>query len=644
MAYLQFNKHELGNLEYSLSRELLATNRAGGYTNTTIVGCNTRKYHGLLIVPIEAFGGEKYVLLSGLDETLVQHGQSFHLGIHRYPGVYEPRGHKYIVDFELEKVMTLTYRVGGVMLRKEIMLLHNRDQFLVRYTLLRAHSSTILKIKPFLAFRPAHSLTCANINANIFHGETEKGICCKLYEGFPTLYMQLDVPNEFVSCPDWYKNVEYPGEKARGYAYREDLFVPGYFECPIRQGQSVIFSASLQNEDPSLLKAVFDHDLMVRKGRKSYLDCLVLSADQFLCRKGEETTVVAGYPWFGPLTRDTFIALPGLTLAANYDLQACRSVMDTMLPVLYKDGTADVRLWFFWTLQQYYREVPDARALWSKYGKAMKDFLRAYKAGMPSGVAMHANGLIWARSPQGLPLSWMDTCIDGEAVTPREGYQVEVNALWYNAVCFALELLGKVRQSRDDEEFAAEFVSLPPLIRENFYSTFWSDKCMHLADFVSEQGQNIFNRPNQLMACALPYSPLTEEVQGKVLKACTGELLTIRGIRTLSPKNPLYIGLYEGDPQQRDRAYHQGTVRPWLLMPYMDAMFKLYGKAFVRKAKELAWAFEEDITVHGIGSIAELYDGNPPYNSHGCTSQACSVAAVLRSLALINAYEKKNKA
>lgn len=321
MAYLKFNKDELVNLEYSLKREVLATNRAGGYMSSTIICCNTRKYHGLLIVPIEEFNNENHVLLSSLDETVIQHGQAFNLGIHKYPGNYEPRGHKYIVDFEYEPVYTLTYRVGGVVLKKEIVLVHNEDQVVIRYTLVDAHSETLLRLKPFLAYRNVNSLCKANMMANTKYELVENGIRSKLYNGFPYLHMQLSKGNEFVATPDWYKNIEYMEEENRGYDFREDLFVPGYFEVPIKKGESIIFSASTVPAATGRLKSKFQKLVDARAPRNSFVNCLKYSASQFVVKEGKDTEIIAGYPWFGAWGRDTFIALPGVTLSAAGDTQ-----------------------------------------------------------------------------------------------------------------------------------------------------------------------------------------------------------------------------------------------------------------------------------------------------------------------------------
>jgi len=648
MAYLKFNKDELVNLEYSLKREFLATNRAGGYLSSTLPCCNTRKYHGLLIVPIEEFNGERHILLSALDETVIQHGQAFNLGIHKYPGNYEPRGHKYIVDFEYEPVYTLTYRVGGVVLKKEIVLVHNEDQVVIRYTLVDAHSETLLRLKPFLAYRNVNSLCKANMMANTKYEPIENGIRSKLYNGFPYLNMQLSKANDFVAVPDWYKNIEYMEEESRGYDFREDLFVPGYFEVPIKKGESIVFSASTTPAVPGRLKAKFQKLVEGRGPRNSFVNCLKYSASQFIVKEGKDTEIIAGYPWFGAWGRDTFIALPGVTLAANNDIKSCKDVLDTMVKQLNNGlfpnvgkgknaayNSVDAPMWFFKALQEYGEALGDENQVWKSYGNKMKAILTAYRNGVNSFVRMHDNGLLWADEP-GKALTWMDAIVNGCPVTPRGGYQVEVNALWYNAVCYSL----KLAQAAGDTKFVKEWEEMPGRIKDSFTAVFWIQDKEYLADYVGPQGQNIFVRPNQIIACSLEYSPLDDEMKRKVLDVVKRELLTPRGLRTLSPKNPLYKGLYGGDQPTRDEAYHQGTVWPWLTGPYIEANFRLYGKAFVPTAKELVAGFEEDMTLYGVCSISEVYDGNPPYQPNGCISQAWSVGEILRALALIEKYEK----
>ena len=651
MAYLKFNKDELVNLEYSLKREVLATNRAGGYMSSTIIGCNTRKYHGLLIVPIEEFGGVNHVLLSSLDETIIQHGQEFNLSIHKYPGNYEPRGHKYIVDFEYEPVFTLIYRVGGVKLKKEMVLVHNEGQVLIRYTLLDAHSDTILRLKPFLAYRNIHALSKANMMANTKYQPLENGIRSKLYNGFPSLNMQINKKNEFIAVPDWYYNIEYTEEQNRGYEYQEDLFVPGYFEFPIKKGESVIFSASIEEASPSRLKTKFQKLVDERAPRNSFVNCLKYSASQFIVRRGKDTEIVAGYPWFGRWGRDTFIALPGLTLSASGDIKTCKEVLDTMIrqinnglfPNIGKDKDAaynsvDAPMWFFKAVQEYGDALKDDASVWKNYGAKMKSVLKAFRDGVNDYIKMAENNLIWADEP-GKALTWMDAVVNGVPVTPRGGYQVEINALWYNAICYTLKLADKA----GDEKFIREWQDMPSRVKDSFIKVFWNENVNYLADYVNEEGQNLYVRPNQIIACSLEYSPLSDEMKRDVLDVVKGMLLTPRGLRTLSPRNSLYKGQYEGNQMERDQAYHQGTVWAWLIGPYIEANFRLYGKSFAKEAKNLLAGFEDDMTVYGVCSVNEIYDGNPPYTPNGCISQAWSVGEILRSMAMIKKYVKNSQ-
>ena len=646
MSYLKFDKNALVNLEYSLNREILSTNRNGGYLSTTIVGCNTRKYHGLLICPIDEFGGENHVLLSALDETLVQREQSFNLGIHRYPGNYEPRGHKYIVEFEYEPTPTITYRVGGMLLKKELLLVHHGNRLLIRYTLLDAHSPTILRLKPFLAFRKIHELSKANLYANTKYNNINNGIETKLYADYPLLRMQLNKKNEFIPTPDWYYNIEYNEEFRRGYDYHEDLFVPGYFEIPIKKGESIIFSASIKEEQPAMFKRSFDKNLDERPPKNSYIACLKNASQQFIIESGKNTEVVAGYPWLGYWGLDMFVALPGLTLAATGNVKLCKTILDNATKNI-KDGSftsekqlrafvytsIDVPLWYIWAVQQYKIFTGNSAEVWKSYGKKIIEILDTYRKGKYN-VQIHDNGLIW-QGETGKAQTWMDAIVAGKPVTQRAGYAVEINALWYNAICFAVELAGENK----NKTVAAQWLPVKIQIEKNFYPLFWCEERQHLADYIDENGQNIFTRPNQIFATSLPYSPISDEIKEKVLKAVKRELLTAKGIRTLAPKNPLYQGRYEGNQTTRDNAHHQGSAMPWLLGHYVEGNFKLHGKAFVSTAKEIVSSFEEEMTTYGIASICELYDGDPPQTAAGSISQAWSVAEILRILKMIEEVE-----
>ena len=640
MSVLHFDKNELGNLEYSLRREMLSTNRAGAYMSTTMVCCNTRKYHGLVVCPRNDEEEEIYVLLSSVDETIVQHDQSFNLAIHRFPGVYEPRGHKYIIDFDYTPTPTITYRVGGVTLKKELLWIHSRTQLLIRYTLLEARSETWLRLRPFLAFRCSHTLTHANMAADTHSYPVPGGVRNRLYEGFPWLYLQTGTASEFVAAPDWFYNFEYAEEARRGYPAHEDLLTTGYFEMNIAKGQSVIFSCSTEEADPANFDTVFAEELSRRSNKIDFLSCLRHSGRQFIVRHGNRTELVAGYPWFGRWGRDTFIALPGVTLTQG-GLESCREVIDTMVREMH-DGlfpnmgsaynSVDAPLWFFWTLQALEKHV-GADEIWKSYGHAMKDLLAAFRRGIGDHIRVHDNMLIWASNPH-LAMTWMDAVVDGKPVTGRDGYQVEINALWYNAICYTLELACKHR----DNAFVHEWKEAPDRIKEAFNELFWYPQEEYLADYVDERGQNTFIRPNQIIACSLPYGMLSDDRKLSVISVVRRHLLTPKGLRTLSPRNPLYEGRCEGDQPTRDRAYHQGTVWPWLLEHYVKACFDIKGKEFCNEAVEIVKNFEEDISDNGLASISEIYDGDPPYNARGTISQAWSVGAILRINEMIEEY------
>jgi len=636
MSYLKFEKEELINLEYSLSRELIRSNRAGSYAATTIIGCNTRKYHGLLVCPLEEMDGEHHVLLSTLDATVIQHNKEFNLGIHKYEGDhYVPRGHKYVREFDTTKASYLVYRVGGVILSKEVMLVSKEEQVLVKYTLLDAHSDTFLRLQPFLAFRNFHALSKSNLYANTRYTEVDNGIMSRLYEGYPGLSMQVSKPAEFVPVPDWYYNVEYMEEQKRGYEYKEDLYVPGYFEMPIKKGESIVFSASTSEVTPGGLKRKFTSEQKQRISKDSLKECLLNAAQQFIVRKKDSTEIKAGFPWFGTWGRDTFMALPGLCLT-NGDLSTALMVIDSMVTRMRQGlfpntaikglpafNSSDAPLWFIRALQLYARYDPEFD-IWKKYGKAIKEVLETYRQGSSGIIRMLDNGLIHAEDGEN-PLTWMDALVEGRLVTPRPGLVVEVNALWYNAVSQAL-----LWAEKKDKTFYKSWSHLPELIRESFVVQFWDQDRGYLADYVSGEFKDYSVRPSQVIAVSVDHSPLTSEMKKSILDVVQGELLTPRGLRSLSPKNEAYKGVYEGDQEKRNRAYHQGTVWPWFLEHYAAGVLDVHKKSGQSLVKKIFDGFEDEMSVRGIGSISEIYDGNPPHYGRGALSQATGVAALLR--------------
>lgn len=648
MGYIEFDKTELINLKYSLSKEFIRSNRAGTYASGTIINCNTRKYHGLLICPLDKIDGQNHVLLSALDETIIQRDKEFHLAVRKYPGIFHP-GHKYLRDFNTNPIPTLTYRVGGVIFRKEMLLVAEEDQVLIRYTLVDAHSPTTIRLHPFLAFRNMHHLNKANLSVNTKYFDAKNGIKTKMYGEYPYLYMQTSKKTEYVHAPDWFYNVEYSEEEKRGYEFKEDLFVPGYFEFPLKKGESIIFSGSLTEAAPTGLTKKFTSEIKKRIPRDNFENCLINSAQQFIVRRNNETNVIAGFPWYQTAGRDTFISLPGLTLAIG-DNKTAKAILDSSSKLIKdglfknmgnrpedKDNSADAPLWYIWALQQYVYYTKDYKNVWKDYGKHLKSILEHYKKGTRYNIKMHENNLIFA-GEKGLALTWMDAIVNGNPVTPRTGFTVEINALWYNSIVFALEIADKVK----DDKFINQWKKYPELIKKSFIETFWSDERKYLADYVDEHEKNWDVRPNQIFAASLPYSMLNKDQCKLVTDVVKNELLTPRGLRSLSPKNKQYIGIYQGNQDGRDKAYHQGTVFPWLIAHFSEAYLKIHKKSGINLIKELYLGFEDEIANAGIGTISEIYDGNPPHEVNGAISQAWSVAELLRLKYIIDKFEENN--
>ena len=647
MSGLKFDKRELGNLEYSLDREMLATDRRGGYMSTTIVCCNTRKYHGLMVAPIDQ-SDRTYVLLSSLDETLIQHDQSFHLALHRFEGVYEPRGHKYITDFEYTPTPTITYRVGGAVLRKELLWIHKRTQLMIRYTLVDAHSETTLRLRPMLAFRDKHSLSKANMEADGRAYPITAGVKCRLYEGFPWLHMQLNKSDsEFIAAPDWYYNFEYQKELRRGYEGHEDLLTTGYFEFKIKKGESVIFSASTDMmATPETITEVYEASLARRTHKIDFLSCLEHSARQFIIRRpGNRTEVVAGYPWFGSFLEDTFMALPGLTLTQNHK-EDCIDALDTAVRDIETSGllegrstppAVDAPLWLYYTLQQLEGHISQ-KELWERYGSVMKGILEAYRSGFYEDIRLHDNGLVWAWADR--PLTWMGTIVDGQALTPRRGYPVELQALWYNAVSYTLA----VAKKQGDKEFVKEWENIAKKTKKSFIEKFWLEEEGYLADYVNYDEVNKFIRPNMVVACGLSFKMLSEEQQARTLLTIQQHLLTPRGLRTLSPRNLLYKSNYNEDQRSQDLASRNGSAWIWPLTFYVQACFDLRGESFVAEARSILEAFDDELQTKCVGSISERFEGDPPHNPRGGVSHATSVAGLLLINNLIEKHSAKKPA
>ena len=646
MGYLRFEKALMTNLEESLSRELLRTNRSGAYSCSTIVDCNTRKYHGLLVVPVPELDDDNHVLLSSLDATVIQHGAEFNLGLHKYNGDnYNPKGHKYIREFDCDKVPTTLYRVGGVLLKKEVVFQHYEDRILIRYTLVDAHSDTKLRFKPFLAFRSVRQFTHENSVASRDYSNVENGISTCMYAGYPDLYMQFSKDNKFVFQPDWYHNVEYPKEQERGYASNEDLYVPGYFEMDIKKGESIVFAASTSASNTSELKDLFDKEVNERCPRDNFFHCLVNAAHQFHNRaSNDDRYILAGYPWFKCRARDTFIALPGLTLSIEeqdyFELvmktaeRGLREFMEgkPLSVKIYEMDQPDVLLWAVWAIQQYDKHVGSEKCF-QMYGALLKDIVYYIIDGKHPNLILKENGLLYSDGHD-KAITWMNSTANGKPVVPRTGYIVEFNALWYNALCFC----ASIATTGGDLEAASRLEKMADLCMHSFVDTFLNEYG-YLFDYVDGSNVDWSVRPNMIFAVALEYSPLNRAQKKSVLDMCTRELLTPKGLRSLSPKSGGYNPMYVGPQTQRDYAYHQGTAWPWLGGFYMEACLRLYKRTRLSFIERQMVGYEDEMVRHCIGTIPELFDGNPPFNGRGAISFAINVAEILRTLEFLEKYK-----
>ncbi|MDO5446413.1 MAG: amylo-alpha-1,6-glucosidase [Prevotellaceae bacterium] len=645
MGYLHFEKALMTNLQESLRKELLRVSRSGAYASSTLVDCNTRKYHGLLVVPIPELDRENHVLLSSLDVSVIQHGAQFNLGLHKYQGHnFSPLGHKYIREFNADTVPTTIYRVGGVLLKKELLFQKFEDRILLRYTLLDSTGAATLRFQPFLAFRSVREYTRENSTASRDYQVVDNGIKTCMYAGYPDLYMQFSRKNTFVFHPDWYRGVEYPKEQERGYETKEDLYVPGYFELSLKKGESVVFAASTSEFDSKKLRKLFDAEVETVLPWDNFYHCLASAAHQFHYNTESGSYIIAGHPWFKCRARDEFISLPGLTLSIKEphhfeDIMktAAKGIREFMagkkLTIhLQEIEHPDVLLWAVWALQQYANDQGYAKCK-RKYGKLVADIMDYLLAGKHPNFRIDANGLAYCEGNE-KAVTWMNSTANGRPITPRSGYIVEINALWYNALCFAAALIkdeAKPQKTKAYEEAAIK-------VKESFAPTFLNEYGYHY-DYVDGNMMEWSVRPNMILAAAFEFTPLDAEARKSVVDICTRELLTPKGLRSLSPKSGGYNPNYVGPQYQRDYAYHQGTAWPWLESFYLEACIKVYKRSRLSFIQRQMIGFEEEIAFHAIGTMPELFDGNPPFSGRGAYAFAMNVAELLRISEIIQKYK-----
>jgi predicted glycogen debranching enzyme len=644
--------------EKALDMEWLETNGRGGYASSTVLNCHTRKYHGLLVANLKEPPG-RHVLLSKFEDSLCTEGKEFFFSCHQYPGDFFPHNWDIIKEFRLAPYPEFTYRIGEICMKKSIMLIYGEDRVLIRYDVGNCPGG-VLRLKPFLAYRGYHALSRQNL---FLHDKTycvKNGFHIQPYDEMPPLYIQTSIKSHFSPSPVWYNNFEYSHEKERGYEWREDLFQPGVLEIPIKKGSLVIVSSSLDisqeqlkniwtAEEARRVQEISAGETVVNRFAEEDRPCLsnlIAAGRQFLIRTpSNRPAIIAGYHWFGDWGRDALISLPGLTFCCGRPEEGINIltslggfVRNGLLPnCLAADekenayNTVDVSLWYFWAVQQLLKHSGDLETIRNRMWPVMKGILRNFTAGTAFDIYMSNNGLLHAGGDD-ICLTWMDAVVGGKPVVARGGYPVEINALWYNALCFAAELAERF----GEDEFP--FSDLIPKIQRSFQDTFWIEKEGYLGDVFANGSLDHALRPNQIFAVSLPYSPLNSSQRRQIVTKVEQLLLTPYGLRTLSPTDGQYKGRYGGDAVSRDEAYHQGTVWPWLLGHFGEAYFKVAEDKAAAKTFLLNYLrsfFSQYAAAAGIGCIPEIFDGDPPHLPHGCISQAWSTAELIRLYSLL---------
>jgi predicted glycogen debranching enzyme len=640
------SRDECVNTETATRKEWLDTNGIGGYASSTIINCHSRKYHGLLVAALSKPRG-RFVLLSKVETSLVSDGKEFLLSTNKYPGVYHPTGHQFVDCFDQGLFPAITFRIGDVVIKKTMMMVHGENTVLLHYELLEGKVSPTMRIRPLLAYRGVHTLTRENMFLRPKTFPEKNGCVIEPYEGMPPLHMGTNRLSEFFPGPRWTRNMEYLIERSRGFDYQEDLFCPGMFEVQLHKGKPVIFAASVEPlgnlERKRKGEQVRRETLFEQSGdRATSVRWLKYFADQFLIRNVSGfASVIAGYHWFGEWGRDTMIALPGLTFHAGRtgfgeEVLAAYAGLerDGLLPN-YLDqssehlayNSVDASLWFFWAVQEYLKTKGNRAFVMKKLYPALTHIVAAHLDGRVPLCGLAPDGLLYAGNAQ-TQLTWMDAQAYGKPVTPRNGAAVEINALWYNALRFFLELA-----TDDDKDLVTRAREAAAKLEGAFIDRFWNADGHCLYDVVNGDRRDPSVRPNQIFAASLPYTLLDVAHMRAVVSKTQAHLLTPYGLRTLSPRDPGYSPFYRGDANARDSAYHQGMVWPWLAGHFGEALLrqaedKAGARAFLRiYFKPILRSFPDDF---GITSIPEIYTGNPPHLPQGCIAQAWSMGEAIR--------------
>jgi predicted glycogen debranching enzyme len=646
---IEFDRQVCGNVADATTREWLETNGIGGFASSTIIGLNTRRYHGLLVAATKPPVG-RLVLLSKLEETLVLDGERFDLSANQYSGAIHPNGYVYLESFRAKPFPQFTYRVGGVLIEKSVFLVRGQNSVVVQYQISGdfAGRKCSLEIRPFIAFRDYHSTTHANDSLNRQVREQAGVGTVTPYGDLPSLRFAHNA-DSLDASGFWFHNFQYERERERGLDFQEDLYSPFALDFDVAKTACPTIVASMEEHTIAEAAALRTREVDCRKrivaaapADDEFARLLTAAADQFIVARGEQKSVIAGYHWFGDWGRDTMISLPGLTLVTGrYDearailREFARNIDRGMLPNRFPDAgetpeynTVDATLWFFHAVFEFLRYTRDYEFVRTELYQPLTEILEWHERGTRYGIGLDSDGLLHAGQP-GVQLTWMDAKVGDWVVTPRMGKPVEIQALWYNA----LRVMERLATGFADTARAAHYATLAERAQSRFQEIFWNEEAGCLYDVVSDGGPDRSIRPNQIFAISLPHPILDQHLALRVLEVVEWELLTPYGLRTLSPRDSNYRGRCSGDPQSRDGAYHQGTVWPWLLGGFLTAYVKVHGDS--PEARRRAGQFLDPLRAHlwqaGLGQISEIFDGDPPHQPVGCIAQAWSVAEILRT-------------
>src|SRR5882724_11585565 len=649
---IQFNKEICGNLDAALRREWLETNGRGGFAGSTIAGLNTRRYHGLLVAATKPPVG-RVVLLSKMEETLFIDGQPFDLSANRYPGVVHPQGFRHLKQFRLDPFPVFTYEIEGIEIEKVVFMIYGENSTAVQYELKNNSHPELpknlrLEVRPLIAFRDYHSTTHENGSINSAVEQNPGVASVTPYQGLPALHLAHNA-DELGNTGEWHRNFEYDAERERGLDFSEDLFNPLALSFDLRLRHQALVIASTERRDVAQVAEYRQAEIKRRRiaatslpVEDAFAQDLAAAADQYIVSRADQKTVIAGYHWFSDWGRDTMIALPGLTLPTGKH-EVARSILCTfakhvdqgMLPNRFPDAgdtpeynTVDATLWFFEAARAYLAYTGDLEFLRDELYPVFADIISWHVRGTRYGIKVDGSGLLSSGEP-GVQLTWMDAKVGDWVVTPRRGKPVEIQALWYNALCIMEDLARQFGDEADQKRYRA----MATLAIENFNRFFWNEKDACLYDVVNGSPPDPSIRPNQIFAVSLTHSMLPPERAKSVVEKVQEHLLTPYGLRSLAPSDLQYRGRYTGGPTERDGAYHQGTVWPWLTGPFIAAYVKTNGESESARAQAGEWLkpLQDHLSEGGLGQISEIFDGDAPQRPCGCIAQAWSVGEVLRA-------------